>query len=661
MLLILAGAAAVAGQGRSKWVSVDNAQKLRYGTDARGNRIMDFSHAGYKGGGVALPRVRTVNTLAPLAGDNTSRIQAALDEVAHRPRGADGFRGAVLLRPGTYDVVGTLRIAASGVVLRGSGSAAIGTIIHVSGPPHRFLDIGGSGSWRPEGEPALVTDSYVPSGADQVQVDAASRFKIGDAILIRRPVTEAWIRFMGMDTLSRDRKPQIWIKPGTFIDTDRAIRAISGNRLTLDVPLSDSFDAAYLNPPGTSVVKYAFPDRIEQVGFESMRVAVPPRDVPITEGQYTLLRMNAVSDGWVRDVAVEDTQNTITLGPTARRITLEEVHIRHTLPFSGAASPADIAISGTQVLVHRSSVSGKRVWPVVTQAGVTGPNVILNFKSDEAGVAPHQRWATGLLVDSSEFLNGTDRRPNIAFSNREYAGSGHGWSVGWAVAWNVTADYVLIQQPPGAMNWCIGCSGRPAPVLWHGNPIPIPEIPSDTFESPWIRVSPSSLYLAQLRERLGQRAVRNIGYQGRSCLINENPSRNPRSSQSSRRFPLENGGNTTPAARLLRPAASRSGIGRRVRVEVAQHELQRGEEVSDDLGRHKGLRHVAQRVVEHTPLAVAANPRNRINIVGTLVAVPRSRLDLRIVEVDCQQDAHLVPAQASTSFMLEAVVFLAER
>jgi hypothetical protein len=243
-----------------------------------------------------------------------------------------------------------------------------------------------------------------------------------------------------------------------------------------------------------------------------MRVTVPAKDVPISESQYTLLRMNALSDSWVRDIAVDDTQNTITIGHTVRRVTLEDVHIRHSLPFSGAASPADIAISGTQVLVHRSSVSGKRVWPIVTQQAVTGPNVILNFKSDEAGVAPHQRWATGLLVDSSEFSNGTDRRPNVAFSNREYAGSGHGWSVGWAVAWNVKADYLVIQQPPGAKNWCIGCTGRPAPILWHGNPIPIPEIPSETWESPGVAVVPASLYLAQLLERLGAGAVKNIGY-----------------------------------------------------------------------------------------------------------------------------------------------------
>jgi hypothetical protein len=508
----LLAVATLAAQPVSKWVFTGADQRLHYARDDRGNRIMDFSHAGYKGGGVSLPAVRVVRTVKPAGGDSTADIQAAIDEVSRLAPDPEGFRGAVRLERGTYTVSGALRIAASGLVLRGSGSGTGGTVIRVGGPPHRFLDLSGSGSWELDSAKHAIIDSYVPSGADAFTVASGAGLEPGDTVLVQRPVTETWIRFMGMDTLSRDGKPQTWIKPGTIVNTDRRIKAVAGNRVTLDVPLSDSLDAAPLNPPGAALVKYTFGGRIHQVGFESMRVVVPPRDVPITEGQYTLLRMNAVSDAWVRDVAVEDTQNTITIGHSARRVTLEDLHIRHSLPFSGAASPADIAISGTQVLVHRSSVSGRRIWPIVTQQAVTGPNVILHFTSDDAGVAPHQRWATGLLVDSSDFTNGTDRRPNIAFSNREYAGSGHGWSVGWAVAWNVRADYLLIQQPPGARNWCIGCTGRPTPVLWHGNPIPVPAIPSETWESASAPVRPASLYLAQLRERLGEGAVRNIGY-----------------------------------------------------------------------------------------------------------------------------------------------------
>ena len=184
--------------------------------------------------------------------------------------------------------------------------------------------------------------------------------------------------------------------------------------------------------------------------------------------------MNAVIDGWVRDIVSVDTHNSTTFGQSVRRVTIDNVRVEHTLPFTAAATPADFGISGTQILLDRSSVAGEGVWPVVTQAGVTGPNVVLQFKSEFAGVAPHQRWATGLLVDDSELTGGCDRRPNIAFSNREHAGSGHGWSVGWAVAWNVTAEVLLIQRPPGSRNWCIGCTGRLTPILWHGNQIPIP-------------------------------------------------------------------------------------------------------------------------------------------------------------------------------------------
>jgi hypothetical protein len=493
----------------SKWVYPGPDQRLRYATDARGNRIMDFSFAGYKGGGVALPVVRVERTVAPVPGDNTTRIQAVIDEVSKLPLDRDGFRGAVLLAAGTYEVAGELKINASGVVLRGSGDG--GTTLRVTGAPHRFIDISGSGAWQTEGTPAIITDRYVASGATAFTVDSAAGFKVGDSVLVQRPVTEAWIRFMGMDTLVRDGKSQTWIKPGSLINTDRVITAIDGTRLTLDVPLSDSFDAAYLNPPGTSVVKYAFAGRITNVGVESLRVEVPAQDKPIDQSQYTLLRMNAVSDAWVRDVASVDTQNSTTFGHTVRRVTVDNVHIRHTMPFTSAAAPADFAISGTQILLVRSSVSGQGVWPVVTQAGVTGPNVVLNFKSETAGIAPHQRWATGLLVDSSELTGGTDRRPNIAFSNREYAGSGHGWSAGWSVAWNVRADVLLVQQPPGSTNWCIGCGGRPTPILWHGNKIPIPEIPSETMESPGVPVTPGSLYLAQLRDRLGAAALVNIG------------------------------------------------------------------------------------------------------------------------------------------------------
>jgi len=60
---------------------------------------MDFSHAGYMGGGGALPVIGVKKTLQPSGADDTASIQAALDEVAAMPL-EHGFRGAVLLGRG---------------------------------------------------------------------------------------------------------------------------------------------------------------------------------------------------------------------------------------------------------------------------------------------------------------------------------------------------------------------------------------------------------------------------------------------------------------------------------------------------------------------------------------------------------------------------------
>jgi hypothetical protein len=481
-------AAAVAdGPAVSKWAYLGSDHRLHYQSTPRGDRIMDFSYAGYRGGGVVLPTVRVVRSLKPMPGDNTAQIQAAIDAVGRQAP------GAVLLSPGVYEVERALTISMTGVVLRGSGSGEGGTVIRLTGAPHRLLEVHGTGSWRDDGTAARITNDYVASGADAFDVDDAASFHVGDAVLVRRPVTAEWIHFMAMDTLVRDGKKQTWIRAGTSIRTDRTIKAISGNRITLDVPLSDSLDSRFLSPESATLVKYAFPGRIREVGVESMRISAPATDVPITGPQYTFLRLDAVSDAWVRDVAVDETQNGVTLGPGAKRVTLRNVAIRHSIPHSGAAAPADFSISGTQVLLDRCSVSGKGTWPVVTQATVTGPNVVLRFRADEAGVSPHQRWATGLLVDSCEFHGGAERRPGIAFSNRKTAGSGHGWDIGWAVAWNVTSDFFLVQRPPGVINWCIGCVGKMSPS---------PDSPNGIFDAQGSLVTPGSLYEQQLSDRL---------------------------------------------------------------------------------------------------------------------------------------------------------------
>ncbi|MGB8847774.1 MAG: hypothetical protein WCC73_18995, partial [Terracidiphilus sp.] len=102
---------------QSHWAYPGPHGKLVYMYTAKGDRIPDFSYAGYEGGGVALPTVPAKRTVAPSGTDDTTAIQAAIDAVSALPL-VNGFRGAVELAAGDFHCAHPLVITASGVVLR---------------------------------------------------------------------------------------------------------------------------------------------------------------------------------------------------------------------------------------------------------------------------------------------------------------------------------------------------------------------------------------------------------------------------------------------------------------------------------------------------------------------------------------------------------------
>jgi hypothetical protein len=513
----LAALSALAAEpATSQWVHAGPDGKLVYKATPTGDRIMDFSYAGYVGGGVALPTVPVKRTVQPTGGeDDTAVIQAALDEVAKLPL-ENGFRGAVLLGPGTFNCAGTITIGASGVVLRGSGSGAAPggkTTIKLTGKPHLAISVrggGGGGGGRNAGDEqggagaqTMIADAYVPSGTTSFAVVDAKGFAVGDTIAIRKPVTAAWVKFMAMDDMTRDGKPQTWLKTGGVVLSERRIAAIAGNRLTVDVPLSDSLDAKYLSPPGTAVVKINPPARLTQVGVESLHVESPPQAINHTEAHFTALRLNG-QDCWARDLVIDETMNSVAVG--GRRITLERVVVNRKARHQGSSKPAEFAPNGSQVLMDRCAVNADNVWFIGTGSGVSGPIVVLNCTFTGNGRAEsHQRWSTGMLYDNCTAPDG-----GFEFRNRGSMGSGHGWTMGWGVIWNCRAKDYVVQNPPGATNWLIGSTGDNKPM-----PRPFgkePNLPVGVSDSAGAAVTPRSLYLAQLAERMGPQAVKNIGY-----------------------------------------------------------------------------------------------------------------------------------------------------
>ena len=157
---------------------------LVYIPDARGERIPDFSFSGYKGGEAPIPEVPVRVTVPLQDGDATLRIQAALNYVAGLPAGADGIRGAVLLGKGVYEVSGSLLIAHSGVILRGSGMGEGGTILRAAGHDRRTLIRIAGAADRITGQETSIADAYVPVGAMHLHLSGANPFHTGDMILV---------------------------------------------------------------------------------------------------------------------------------------------------------------------------------------------------------------------------------------------------------------------------------------------------------------------------------------------------------------------------------------------------------------------------------------------------------------------------------------------
>src|SRR5262245_63057193 len=90
LFAIVLGMASSAIAQTSQWVFVGPDGKLQYKilpnvnnpSTTNGDHIMDFSSAGYMGGGVSLPNLPVRRNVSPSGGDDTSAIQAAINAVA---------------------------------------------------------------------------------------------------------------------------------------------------------------------------------------------------------------------------------------------------------------------------------------------------------------------------------------------------------------------------------------------------------------------------------------------------------------------------------------------------------------------------------------------------------------------------------------------------
>jgi hypothetical protein len=506
-------------QWQSSRVYYDGAGHLTYVADSAGNRIPDFSHAGYKGGGVPLPGISVVKSTYPQAGDNTARLQAAIDSVGALPADQNGFRGTLLLAPGVYNVYGTLYLRTSGVVLRGSGDGGdslTSTIIFGRGdtPHQRTIIEAGGGSetlWRDSlaGSRTNILNDTLLVGASSFRVAYPARFAVGDNIILYHPCTDLWlqaIEYGGPDT------SEGWTVGSQPIVYNRYITRISDDTVTIDVPV---FNTLVRSLSQSYIYKYTRSGLRTKIGIENLRVDIETAGGTDENHAWHAIEMQQIEDSWIRKCTMLHFGQSGVMTHTATRITIDSCQALEPVSIiTGERRYNFNMYSGSQqILVSHCTTSYGRHDYVSNGTSWTSGCVFLDclsihtYSSSEG----HRRWTMGFLYDNIVFT-GASTSTILGLYNRGSYGTSHGWGIAHSVLWNcdATGHTVLVQQPPTAQNYAIGCKGTvtgatpPAPFVHPQGYI------EGTNQS---GLNPRSLYLAQLGERMGVSSVGGSGGQ----------------------------------------------------------------------------------------------------------------------------------------------------
>ncbi len=536
-LLFLAAVCAPAAAGggdAGPLVAVGPGGKLVYGRDPDGNRICDFSWAGYRGGGVAIPDVPPVYVLGPKKGDDTRRIQEAIDRVSRMPVRYGGFRGALLLRKGRYEVTDTLEIRRSGIVIRGAGAGFGGTwIYHRRSPkiadptPGRWVHTiqpekgiiptfhtrGGRVKTR---KVADVTQDLAAAGTARLAVSDISGIRPGAEIVIVCRQTRKWIAALGLT--------KHWKSP-FVLRFPRVVAAVhrGDGTIVLNVPLTSRIDRAggYAEAAVHAVVR---DDRLRNVGLEDILfLSGYDRSRKDDKGYFNdenhpnyVFRFYGARDGWIRRCAAFFYSGGMVATGGSQHLTVEDCAMldgvsRDTPAHHAGSRKYYFNANGDMILFQRCYARYARHSFIGN--GTCGGVVFLDCLSERDHLKSewHQRWGHGHLFDNlcceaQIGLSGTD--------------SSHGQKAAFAVAWNnlinnrrAYENDLIINRLPGLFrNYAFGNvlrgSGGVGTDVQPGRHGAIGAV--GLVASPNRFTVPRSLYLAQLRERRDAKAVRAV-------------------------------------------------------------------------------------------------------------------------------------------------------
>lgn len=548
-------AGVIVENGTSSLFSVGKTGKLTYTTHPQNGRLPDFSYAGYHSAEKALPDVRVAVTLEPQEGDDTERIQKALDQLGTLSPDELGHRGALLLTKGTYRVAGSLIIRHSGVVLRGEGNGKGGTLIIATGYGARrykrtLISINNSGRLTvDETSRRTITDEQVGVGSHTLTVESTEGYAVGDRIVVFRPSTKEWISRIGCDKLIsewrgvtesrwqedgnkpgfyyyrressrenyyRKRDDESWEEfqkrvplkdngkkidvtghwqPGEYdMYLERTIVGIEGTRITINAPVVHSLQKRY---GGGAIFHYSTPKRITEVGIEYLRIfsefGEPTNDYPY--GKPKALTKSE-QHAWDGIKIGRNTENTWVRNVTGSYFVWSLV----------SASGVKATVQDCVNLGHASHITGGRRYSFMINGQLNLVQRCSTRQGRHEFVNQARTFGPNVFVDC------------IGYDSKSSAGPHHRYAVGNLYD-NVTSTHYMESRFRGGMGSGHGWAGTQTCFYNCRAPRFIVEAPPGGVS--WVlgcgtsrekgkRMTPPSLYYQQVKDRLGEEGLRRL-------------------------------------------------------------------------------------------------------------------------------------------------------
>lgn len=431
--------------------------------------MFDYSYVGYCQSEQPIPNAQVVVFVKWQAGDQSSRIQKAIDYVSARKADKKtGLRGAVLLDKGTFELSQPLRIQASGVVLRGMDRNE--TVLFKKGVDRgAVVYLESQKKMQTLGEPIKISAAKVDLGCMKLPLAEADfangkagngktiAFQPDDEIMIVRPSTKEWIQKLGCADFGAGKDLGYWgWHPGEIdVRWTRRVVANDADGVQLDAPLSMTLDKEMGECYVQRIASNGW--RLSQVGVENLTIdsEYDTHNGKDENHAWDGIYINKVKDGWVRMVNFRHLAGSAVVAQRdAARITVEDCISRDPVSEIGGYRRRTFLCMGEQCLFQRCYAE-HGMHDFVAGLCAAGPNAFVQCDAYEAlgysgAVGP---WSTGLLFDNVN-IDGND----IKLCNLGLEGYGSGWNTANSLAYQCTAAGIYADSvPDGSNNHVFAC------------------------------------------------------------------------------------------------------------------------------------------------------------------------------------------------------------